>query len=121
MYLNKKKFAGNLLIILEMILGSCLMILSFLFSVWPTSGELLNKSGNSDTFWIIIAMKRLLIITFSVILYGWILHKGNLVWIQKTGWGSRRNSAIFTVGSSILVFLSALVGLIIFMLQKPVA
>jgi len=107
-----RKYLGNLLVVLEIILAGCLVLLSFSYGFWIDP----DKMSNGLVFEII---KRQVIITVSGITATYILHKMNMSWIQKTEYGSEKNSKIFSTGIFVLIFFSGLLGIVIFVLQNP--
>lgn len=113
-----RKYLGVLLVMLEVILASCLVFLSFIFAFWLEPG--LN-SGAEISGWIKESIKRMVIIGASGVLAAWALHRMNLHWIKNTGMGTRKNSLIFSMILFILVFLAGLTGSVFFVLYRPLA
>ncbi|MDH4200272.1 MAG: hypothetical protein OEV66_07845 [Spirochaetia bacterium] len=111
-----KKNLSIFLVLLETILAGCLVLLAFLYGLWMDASQVVDMNRIN---WWMVALKRQFIILVAGLIAARLIHTLNIFWINKTGWGSRRNSMIFSTGICILIFLGGLAGAILFVFQRP--
>jgi len=111
---ERNKYVGLALVILEIILASSLVLLSFTYAVWPKSFDIATVD-----FRVLIreGIKRQVLISIIGLALAWGIHSLNGHWIRKTRLGSLRNSFIFSSGLFLLIFLAGLSGTLIFIFQ----